>query len=248
MPPIAPLLIPPPAPPLGPGDVHLWRLDSARLEPATVALRASALISPEEQARAARIKVGHHNYLAGRLLLRQVLATYKGQAAASLVFARYPQGKPYLPDSPLEFSLSHSGNQLLLAVAHQRRLGVDIELGLRQRPVLAIAEHFFAADEIARLRQLQGEEQSRYFYRLWCLKEAFFKALGSGIATGLDKVCFDLGPTGIHVQCQLPLDLSHWQFHQSPLDGLGQFALAVESPRPVQLHWLDASPLINSGD
>ena len=230
---------PPPVPPLATGAVHLWQLDSAQLDPILVEQQALALISPDEQARAARIKQGRQGYLASRLLLRLVLAAYTGQAPASLAFARQPQGKPFLPNSNIEFSLSHSGELLLLAVSHQLRLGVDIELGLRQRPLLAIAEHYFAAPEIAWLRQLPGDEQRVSFYRLWCLKEAFFKALGSGIATGLDNICFDLSQTGIQAQCRLPLDLAQWQFYQATL-GAGQFALAVESPGPVQLHWLDA--------
>ena len=126
----------------------------------------------------------------GEAFARQLLEEYSGQAAASFVIKRTPKGKPYAEGSPLEFSLSHSGKWLLCAVGDQP-LGVDIEV-LRPRN-LKVAERFFTPKEQAFLAPEQEDAYLR-FLQIWTAKEAYFKAIGTGI-TDLKSICyFDLLP------------------------------------------------------
>ena len=84
------------------------------------------------------------------------------------------RGKPYLPDGPC-FSLSHSGNYVVLALA-EHDVGVDIEkLGEYKEK---LARRCCTEDEFL---WLQGRDRAD-FYNLWTGKEAVMKATGLGFA------------------------------------------------------------------
>lgn len=79
-------------------------------------------------------------------------------------------------------SLSHS-NGMLVCVKAPVAVGVDIEVQRpsRFRDALAIAEFACSQTERAWLAELTPDAQQRGILQLWCLKEAYFKCIGSGI-------------------------------------------------------------------
>ncbi|HSH66896.1 MAG TPA: 4'-phosphopantetheinyl transferase superfamily protein, partial [Bacteroidia bacterium] len=87
-----------------------------------------------------------------------------------------------------------------------------------------------------------GTAQNDYFYRLWTLKEAFFKATGTGISAGLEKIAFELADGKIHwrIAASLKEDNNNWQFHQWVHGTQEYCALAYKSQHPLQVNWLDA--------
>lgn len=243
--------------------IHLWLLDTQRLSLAQQR-EAQQLLSTDEQARAQRLQRGQAEFIASRWLVRKVLAHYSGQPAAALVFAKTDTGKPYLvshgadapstpgnsdlnpdlnPDINLNFNLSHSGHWALLAVGRHAWLGVDIEAQGDTRDLLGIAENYFHPQEFNQLKQLDQQHQADYFYRLWTLKEAFFKATGTGIVAGLEKAHFDVRQMPISAQFapELTIPAPHWQFHQHPLGDQCQWALAYASHSPVTIHGFSAN-------
>lgn len=129
-------------------------------------------------------------YLLGRGLLRRLLAERLQCQSDALRFDTNAHGKPELRSHSWQFNLSHSGEWLVLALCREGPLGVDIEMGLRRRPILPLAQRFYADSEYRWLLSLPAQEQASAFYRLWSRKEAVLKAQGGGIAAGLDKVCF----------------------------------------------------------
>nr|WP_254722353.1 4'-phosphopantetheinyl transferase superfamily protein [Gilvimarinus xylanilyticus] len=82
-----------------------------------------------------------------------------------------------------------------MGVSHTGPVGVDIEQPQKQRPLLKIAQQFFHPEEVSLLQSLPAGQCEQAFYRLWTLKEAFFKARGTGIAEGLAQVNFAAGNT-----------------------------------------------------
>ena len=89
-----------------------------------------------------------------------------------------PHGKPSCPACGKEFSLSHSGELILLAVS-DRPVGADIEkIGEIRRNV---ARRVFLPEE---LNWMEGDKtlETERFYRLWTLKESVMKALGRGFS------------------------------------------------------------------
>lgn len=148
-------------------------------------------------------------------------------------------GKPYLENHSLAFNLSHSDRWLAVAVASEGALGVDIEIPRKARNLTEIARQYFHPDEIEHLQGLEGEELSNAFYRYWTLKEAYFKARGTGIAEGLAKVRLSPppGPIQLH-SAHEPGASAHWRlyywFNPLQVDSACHLAL-VQSPGPDRI-------------
>jgi 4'-phosphopantetheinyl transferase len=111
---------------------------------------------------------------------RSILAAHLGRAPEIVVD---PFGKPMLADGALAFNVTHSGTLALVAISRDGPVGVDVELHDARRDVVALARRFFTGDEAA----LVGAEPTR-FWRLWCRKEAWLKARGSGLSFPLSDV------------------------------------------------------------
>jgi 4'-phosphopantetheinyl transferase len=119
------------------------------------------------------------------VLRRQILGHYLNKDPGRIIFDASPQEKPFLDhDTQLSFNLSHSGNQFIMAIAHDRHLGIDVEQIKTDRPVLAIAKRFFSESEYLFLESTLPKEQVNTFYQLWALKEALVKAASSGVIEG----------------------------------------------------------------
>lgn len=92
------------------------------------------------------------------------------------------QGKPYLPDSPWHFSLSHSGRFAACAVADYP-IGLDLQTPETLRE--ALVRRFFTPEEQKALRESPRPDAD--FTALWCCKESYVKALGTGLYTPLSS-------------------------------------------------------------
>ena len=177
-------------------DVHVWQapLDRAGDLPALF-----ATLADDERARAARFHAerDREHFIAGRGLLRAILARYVGVPAAELSFAYGPHGKPMLSAGSnagdLRFNLAHSHGMALYALARGREVGVDLEY-IAPRGEEGIAERFFSAAEVATLRRLPATERRDAFYACWTRKEAYIKARGDGLALDLSRFDVSLAP------------------------------------------------------
>ena len=99
-------------------------------------IRLQSELSPDEYRHWHEIRQPgrQREYLLGRILLRRLLAERLGCPPDTLVFRTSEHGKPTLVSHDWQFNLSHSGDWLVLALCQQGPLGVDVEMGLRQRP------------------------------------------------------------------------------------------------------------------
>ncbi|SDJ96631.1 4'-phosphopantetheinyl transferase family protein [Microbulbifer yueqingensis] len=208
------------------------------------------LLSADERVRrdSFRSASARQHFLLSRLLLRRVLGEITGRPPQALRFERLPSGKPELVDEPgLHFSLSHSGDWIALAVSEDSPVGVDIEQPRRQRDIMRIAHRYFHADECALLEAPPESETLRQFYRLWTLKEAFFKARGTGISEGLDRISFASFERDHRAVIDPELEGdAPWQFYyaENPLAESRDFYLAVagQDPDLERLHLVRGLP------
>ncbi len=227
-------------------ECHIWLLDFTILTKNQIA-NLSKFLSPEELTRAQTFKHKQNEFVATRALVRKVLAHYTGIPSASLEFARREQGKPYLANapSPIYFNLSHSGNFAVLAISTAGEIGVDIET-IRPRNFLAIAERYYHADELKQLLATPEAEQEQLFFKLWTLKEAFFKATGGGISSGLDKAVFSFRNTMINATfCEsLNLPNNNWQFQQVVIAHNCLLAIALNTTEPMKCQFFDGKALL----
>ncbi len=149
-------------------------------------------LSEDECSRESRIKpvINRKLFVVSRILLRHQLGIRLGRDPASFNFEIEELGKPVLQDScSVEFNISHSHRQLAIAIG-SRTLGIDLEYVKRKNNINKIAKRFFTESEF---RQMEvSSHPGDLFFSLWTLKEAYMKALGSGLTHGLASFEFDL--------------------------------------------------------
>jgi 4'-phosphopantetheinyl transferase len=173
------------------------------------------LLEPEERQRAERFRFASDRcrFIAGRGMLREILARHLETAAGDLRFRYNSYGKPSLASSDVCFNVSHSSGQALYAIARGREVGVDIERVDRKFAQDQISERFFSPSEVRTLRGLPAGQQTDAFFRCWTRKEAYIKARGLGLALALDSFDVSLGPdepaallagAGYYTVCDVP--------------------------------------------
>ena len=166
--------------------VHVWL---GELEVGAERLASyRSLLSGDESDRAACFRFDRHRnkYIAGRGMLRLLLGRYLQVDPTGIKFSYSDYGKPFIPNSELQFNLAHSADLALVAFTLERDIGVDLELERELSDALAIGDRFFAPGEREVLRSLAEQEQLPAFFRCWSRKEAFIKAVGEGLSYPLD--------------------------------------------------------------
>lgn len=115
-------------------------------------------------------------FLVSRLTLRGLLGHYLGCHPRLVPLACTEKGKLFLAtmEGALHFNTSHSGDQLLHAVA-RTPVGIDIEAVAAAVP-WTLADKFLTPSEHAALRALPPDRQAESFFAAWTRKEAYIKA------------------------------------------------------------------------
>jgi 4'-phosphopantetheinyl transferase len=176
-------------PRLAPGDVDVW---SVPLDTTPAALEAfERTLSEDEVERADRFcfERDRRRYVCARGALRELLSRYLRVESRDITFRYGTNGKPALDgglDGLLAFNVSHSGELALIAIGRGMELGVDVEAVRPMQDAGDIAARFFAPGEHERLMSLPDDERTNAFFACWTRKEAYLKALGSGLAKPLD--------------------------------------------------------------
>lgn len=218
-------LMPNPSPLIGlpAGDIHLWLcpLDNAG-HPATAAA-FRALLTPDELSIEARFHFAadRYRYLLTRTLVRSVLSRYAPLHPSGWRFAANPFGRPCLQTpigkecQGLDFNLSHTGGLIVLAIARNIDIGVDVEqIGCTE--VLDV-DLFLSPVEATAWNALPPNQRTERFFELWTLKESYIKARGVGLQIPLDSFSFTLDDSSsIEFSLMQPsADLAQrWRFWQ----------------------------------
>ena len=173
--------------------VKLYALQISPLLPENRWEALLPLLSPQRQQRILACRHGADRArLAGAGWLLRYALSQEGIPVHAQQFTTSPDGKPLLANGSLDFSLSHSGEWVLCAVSSQL-VGVDVEL---PRCTMATARRFFAPEEVAMVEALPKAAQADALLRLWTAKEAFTKALGTGLKQGLGSFSVRLDQNG----------------------------------------------------
>ncbi|WP_147339520.1 4'-phosphopantetheinyl transferase family protein [Actinomadura spongiicola] len=184
-----------------------------------------ALLTDEERDRYDRFlrPADKARFVTGRFLARTALAEATGLDAATIRFTTDcphcggTHGKPRVLGSGVDFSLSHSGDRVVVVLAEGVEVGVDVEQE-NDRDVDRLAEAVLAVPERAALAAM--DDRRRGFHRYWTRKEALLKATGHGLAAPM---------TAIHVSAPgEPAEVVAWD---------GEAAVS-----PVRLADLDPGP------
>ena len=177
-------------------QVHIWRanLDLPEIE----VVRLKTFLSIDELHRASKFRFTEHRrrFVVARGILRELLGSYLDTSPKNVQFNYGDRGKPELLESntpyPLHFNISHSQEYALFGFSTSNLIGVDIE-HLREMPdAVKIAQRFFSHREFDLINNLGIKEQSSVFFKFWTAKEAYLKAIGTGLSGSLASIEIDL--------------------------------------------------------
>jgi 4'-phosphopantetheinyl transferase len=222
-------------------EVHVWR---ARLSSSAGDLsRLGGSLSSEERERADRFRFEHDRarFVLGRIVARSVLGHCLQWPARDIQLILDRSGKPVVAspsEMTLQFNISHSGDHVLLALAYNRRVGVDVEQVCEADDLNETAARFFSRTEYLRFQTIPERTKTESFYRCWTLKEAYLKARGEGLRLSPDSfdVAFLPGETPCLLETRFdPLDATRWCFRKLDLGSGYLAALATEVGPELQL-------------
>ena len=129
-----------------------------------------------------------------RSALRVVLSERFNCRNRQLSFDSLEHGKPVaLVSGQLtgtEFNVSHSGRHGLIAIAAHACVGIDVEERVAKHDFGGIGSLVYGPGELQLLESSAGTDRVHLFYRVWSMKEALIKALGTG---------FSLSPAGFEI-------------------------------------------------
>ena len=208
--------------PLHPDKIELWLAFCDEIADERLLADYRRLLVEEERQKEARFHFARdrHRYLITRALVRSVLSRYAAVAPPDWRFVEDAYGRPQIVNEDpaarrISFNISHTHSLVVLGVTCDRALGVDTEDVHTRRAELGIADHYFAADEVAQLRATSPELQQTRFFEYWTLKESYIKARGMGLSLPLAQFGFDLGqPRSVRIGFRPPLidDPARWIF------------------------------------
>jgi 4'-phosphopantetheinyl transferase len=227
------------------GQVHLWRanlaLSTSEIEELSVSLSADEMV----RANKFRFVQHKHRFIAARGILRQLLGNYLQVSPCNLSFTYSDRGKPRLAeDSALQFNISHSEAYALLGFTLDHLIGVDLEYQKPMTEAVKIAQRFFSPSEFKILAATPPEEQVQLFFRFWTAKEAYLKAIGTGLSGSLSEVEVVLNETQSRYLLTLPEaqpENSPWSLYPCSPETNYLGAIAINSDiQPQQIsywHW-----------
>jgi len=213
------------------------------------------LLLPEELGRASRFifEKDRQLFIAAHALLRVCLAVTTGAQACR--FRVEQHGKPELDppcgDPPLRFNLSHTNGMAACVFSRGHPVGIDVEEINRRIDFEAITKKFFAAEEQQLVATSISSEQAEMFYRIWTLKEAIIKGIGSGLSLPLQDFAFTLDPLALKIAAHLGEDAASWQVQELRPTTSHRLALAVRraplTVLPVTSRAISITNLIDAG-
>ncbi len=122
-------------------------------------------------------------FATGRRLLRQALQSRE----LSYDDVDFSTEKPTHP--AIHFNISHVSSLVAVAMS-DHELGLDVETTIRRTDIDLLMPRQFTANEIQWV--LGQPDRRRAFFRIWTLKEAFIKLLGTGFRTSTKSFEFNL--------------------------------------------------------
>lgn len=169
------------------------------VESDAVTAACETVLSDAERERAGRLATAdaRRRFVQRRAFRRYAAARALGSSSSLIThtFAAEPKGRPYLAAAPeVSWSVSSCRAGMLAAWTRGAEIGVDLEDRARQADCLPLAKRYFDPAEAGLVVTATPADRMATFLRFWCLKEAVLKAIGEGIAYGLEKFVFSLEP------------------------------------------------------
>lgn len=138
-------------------------------------------------------------------------------------------GKPYIKNW-YPYSLSYSGERVVLAYTTMDGLGIDLEQKKANIDLVAMksichpCEHWSIGSHPC---------STEAFYKIWVKKEAVLKAAGTGLIDALDKIDCSGNQVALHGKL--------WYFTPVKMPGQGYICYLCTNDKGIQLRTVDLS-------
>jgi 4'-phosphopantetheinyl transferase len=154
------------------------------------------LLDAGERERESRFLAEHARvtFVTSRAVQRLVLGPYLGRPAREVVIARDcrhcggDHGRPYVAGAGFDFSVSHAGGWVIVAVVGTGKVGVDVEVVTEARANDDLARQVLTNGEQAEFLMVPRNRRAAAFVRMWARKEAAVKLTGHGLAASFRQL------------------------------------------------------------
>lgn len=153
--------------------------------------KLAATLSEDEKSKLAFLdnESMHRRFIAARSVLRALLgALVKDYVPEKLFEASGAPSDVHCGDGcSLRFSLSHAKDKTLIAIAKEKRVGVDIEMIRPVKDMQRLVAYACSEDEHSWFTRLPAHLVPEAFFRLWTRKEAVVKYYHGTIACDMNR-------------------------------------------------------------
>ncbi|WP_405700413.1 4'-phosphopantetheinyl transferase superfamily protein [Streptomyces sp. NBC_01383] len=166
--------------------VRIWVVEAQSAE-----AEARSLLSPAELSRADELggEQVRRTFVTSRAVQRALGARYLGMPEPEVGISRAcshcsdgGHGKPHFTAAPeLDFSVSHTGDLVVIAAATDTKVGLDVELVSRTMEIDEMVHILASEGERRGLATYRGESRRAALFRIWARKEATVKLTGHGL-------------------------------------------------------------------
>ena len=203
------------------GEIHVWMISLAEI----FSLKElTNLLDETEHQRSANF---HYPTAQQRFLIRHgarrlILSKYLDVQSARLRYSYTEYGKPYVAGTTgISFSASASENLGVLCLS-RNPVGIDIEhikLQFSGDYLDEIIKMHASVDEKVQWTKVPYELKIRSFYTWWTRKEAYVKAMGTGLHMQLDTFTVEIDPRNNPRKSELSLQIRWFPLSNSLLSG-----------------------------
>ncbi len=162
------------------GVLELYHCDISKMsEEEFLKMYVASDENRQEKADKLRKKPDKKLSIAAGELVRKAVSEKFNISKNDIRFRVGENGKPYIKDVKIEFSISHSGDIAVCAIS-DKPVGIDIE---KIRDInINLVKRVFTPDEQQYVLEKWSLSKERFF-EVWTRKEAYAKMNGKGVAT-----------------------------------------------------------------
>jgi len=224
--------------------------------------KVSRSIQLEEKERIGRFvfKRDAKRSIIGQLMIKKFISEATQLPWSQIKTKRDQNNKPVIEGLNLNFNVSHDGDLIVLAGEENNIVGIDVMKNCYKgrkslKEFFRLMHRNFHINEWSYIDKGTDIQKTNSFYRFWCLKESYVKAIGTGLTIDLKKICFipksELKEGIISCDTELFIDgqlMSDWSFHEILYDNYTITVCIKGSTTPINFKLINYQDLMNNAE
>lgn len=166
-------------------DIHVWVIEWKKAQKWSKQRWECLSEEQKNEVRRYRFHDDKMRSLVSKTVLIELLEHYLYLPHSDFQIKKGTYGRPYIKSKKkgfsIQFNISHSGIIVMLAFGRCKTLGVDVEMIKPLNNYKELAKNLYSLEEYLII------ENAVDFFRCWTKKEAYLKALGTGLNKRLNS-------------------------------------------------------------